>query len=212
MGKFPKEKIKMPKKYFVPWFKDGWDQIELPLPPKDGSDENLAELKFLKNKILNRTLQQKEDFEKQDSATKEFVDHFSAIIKKPLSKEFIRDVASQIFKIVLYYKNKYNRLRPFQAAKKLNFDYPDIETETGHNPSYPSGHTAGVYALATILSKQFPHKKHNLFKYAREVAEGRMIGGVHYPSDILAGKILGNEIAKLYKDPSLLHFEEWLKQ
>jgi acid phosphatase (class A) len=62
--------------------------------------------------------------------------------------------------------------------------------------SYPSGHAASAFTLAALLGEIFPDKKEALLEQAAEIAENRVIGGVHYPSDIAAGKQLGLAIAQ----------------
>jgi hypothetical protein len=193
----------------TPDFKKGWENIILPYYPKNGKEGNLEELKILKSKILSNTEEDLEKIAEQDSATKEFEYHFADIVGNPKEKEFIGNLAGQVFKIVLYFKNKFDRPRPWQMAKHFKFDYPDIHTETGESPSYPSGHATGAYFLAEVMSRKYPKHKKKLFDYADEVAENRMKAGVHYPSDIRAGKILASKLLNYYKDPNHLHFKEW---
>jgi len=72
--------------------------------------------------------------------------------------------------------------------------YPDIiayETET--SLSFPSGHTSLAFATATALSLKYP-KWYVIvpgYFWACSVGYSRMNLGVHYPSDVLAGAILG---------------------
>ncbi len=57
--------------------------------------------------------------------------------------------------------------------------------------SYPSGHATFAYATAVLLAAMVPEKAAAIFQRAEDFAENRVIGGVHYPTDIEAGKICG---------------------
>jgi acid phosphatase (class A) len=83
-------------------------------------------------------------------------------------------------------KNKYYRWRPFQ-------DHPDavhaLFDVDGY--SYPSGHSMASYTLATVLGAIFPGKKEAFLNRARQIAQSRVDAGVHYPSDIAEGEVVG---------------------
>jgi undecaprenyl-diphosphatase len=57
--------------------------------------------------------------------------------------------------------------------------------------SFPSGHAIRVACIATALSITHPWWSPLLFLYAGLVALCRVALGVHYPSDVLAGLLLG---------------------
>jgi membrane-associated phospholipid phosphatase len=80
-----------------------------------------------------------------------------------------------------------NRPRPFVT-------YPDIEhyAEAG-SKSFPSGHTSDAFATATSLSLAFPkwYVIAPSFAWACAVGYSRMDLGVHYPSDVLGGAVVG---------------------
>jgi membrane-associated phospholipid phosphatase len=84
-------------------------------------------------------------------------------------------------------KYSINRKRPF-------ITYPDITKKSaGGSPSFPSGHTSSSFALATSLTLAFP-KWYIIvpsYAWAGTVAYSRMDLGVHYPSDVLAGAVIG---------------------
>lgn len=91
------------------------------------------------------------------------------------------------FGITTALKYSINRARPFAT-------YPDIrkKSEAG-SPSFPSGHTSGAFTLATSLSLDYPkwYVIVPAYTWAGTVGYSRMHLGVHYPSDVLAGALIG---------------------
>ncbi len=84
-------------------------------------------------------------------------------------------------------KHAVNRPRPFET-------YPDIQKlSDGGSASFPSGHSSDAFSTATSLSLAFPkwYVIAPSFTYASLVGYTRMHLGVHYPSDVLAGAIIG---------------------
>ncbi len=57
--------------------------------------------------------------------------------------------------------------------------------------SFPSGHTAAAFVMATILSLYFPFLSLLFVTWALLIGFSRILLGVHFPGDILAGMILG---------------------
>lgn len=84
-------------------------------------------------------------------------------------------------------KHAVNHTRPYET-------YPDIQKlSAGGNSSFPSGHTSDAFSMATSLSLEFPHWYviAPSYTYAALVGYSRMHLGVHYPSDVLAGALVG---------------------
>ncbi len=61
----------------------------------------------------------------------------------------------------------------------------------GAGYSMPSSHAANVFGQAVLFSLLFRQLRWYLFSFAALVALSRVFVGVHYPSDILVGAILG---------------------
>lgn len=76
--------------------------------------------------------------------------------------------------------------------------YPDPEELYIYKPyyssfSFPSGHTSGCFSTATALTLKYPkwYVIAPAYLWAASVGVSRMHLGVHYPSDVLAGAVLG---------------------
>ena len=78
----------------------------------------------------------------------------------------------------------YHHPRPF-----ITFPMAHLMTETAY--SFPSGHTIVMFSLATAT--YFFDKRFSYFLFAAGLVIGiaRIAGGVHYPSDIVGGIVLG---------------------
>jgi len=64
--------------------------------------------------------------------------------------------------------------------------------------SFPSGHAAQAFAVATMLSLRYrPVVSLPAFLWAGLVAYGRIYVGVHYPSDVLGGMAVGALLSAL---------------
>jgi undecaprenyl-diphosphatase len=57
--------------------------------------------------------------------------------------------------------------------------------------SFPSGHAATAFACATVLSVFAPRWRVPFFLLATLIALSRVYNGVHYPTDVVAGALLG---------------------
>ena len=69
-----------------------------------------------------------------------------------------------------------------------------FETQIGPKSnahSFPSGHTATAFACATVLSAYAPRWRVPFFVLAVLIAFSRIYNGMHYPTDVLAGAVLG---------------------
>ena len=62
---------------------------------------------------------------------------------------------------------------------------------TANVHSFPSAHAANWFALAMVMFLFYPRSKWIMFPLAASVAFSRVYNGVHYPSDVTAGAILG---------------------
>ena len=78
--------------------------------------------------------------------------------------------------------------------ERLFNTYPEIQKlSSGGSPSFPSGHTTEAFALATSLSLACPkwYVVAPVYSWAIAVGYSRMHLGVHYPSDVIVGALIG---------------------
>ncbi|MGI1679929.1 MAG: phosphatase PAP2 family protein [Cellvibrionaceae bacterium] len=63
--------------------------------------------------------------------------------------------------------------------------------------SFPSGHTSAAFLMATMMALFSPWTACLFFPWAISVAVSRVLLGVHFPGDTLAGSIMGSAITLL---------------
>ena len=99
--------------------------------------------------------------------------------------EYFQKLADTLRNLVIILKYKYNRPRPFQLADYHGVDIKEFETVTSNTPSYPSGHSLMSMGIVLVASELYQDKelKKILIKMAHDVADSRIAGGLHFPSD-----------------------------
>ena len=93
---------------------------------------------------------------------------------------------------IIYYimKNTLKRLRPCDFKKNLK-----SLIAASDKFSFPSGHTSAAFCFSTITIVTFGSAYAPMFIWASLVGASRVIIGVHYPGDIVAGAVMGSGIA-----------------
>ncbi len=79
------------------------------------------------------------------------------------------------------------RTRPYRASMDVTLLAPEPLTRF----SFPSAHASTAFALAAAVASVSPRFGWLAFLVATLVSVGRVAIGVHYPTDVLAGALLG---------------------
>ena len=95
-------------------------------------------------------------------------------------------------------KAAYPRLRPYQRLENIHVcgqaagskPDPDAKRQT----SYPSGHSSYGWTTALVLARVSPEHASAILERASDYAQSRLICGMHFPSDIEAGRQLATAV------------------
>jgi acid phosphatase (class A) len=136
-------------------------------------------------------------------ATSEEIPHlgvFSAAVGQnldsgqyPLTQALAGQAMDDLRQITGALKLKFARPRPYAAMEALR---PAIEKEPSF--AYPSGHGAWGVLEAALLAQLQPGKQDVIQRCGRQVGYDRVLGGVHYPTDVDAGQRLGTAFAEAW--------------
>ncbi|MEK7108558.1 MAG: phosphatase PAP2 family protein [Patescibacteria group bacterium] len=98
----------------------------------------------------------------------------------------------------------YDRPRPFEVLTDIR---QLLQHEAGG--SFPSGHAAFYFAIAAVVSRYYPKTSLPFFGAAFSLSLSRVVAGLHWPTDILGGAIIGiavglltHWLTKKYRDRS----------
>lgn len=87
-------------------------------------------------------------------------------------------------------KDRLVRERPYITCDRILAGTPPLDRY-----SFPSGHTLHAVSFTTIATTHFPELGFVLVPFATAVAASRVVLGLHYPTDVLAGAALGASLA-----------------
>jgi len=79
------------------------------------------------------------------------------------------------------------RKRPYETLSNVHGG------DVNRSPSFPSGHTSSAFATATLITLEYPkwYVAVPSYTWASLVGYSRIAKGVHYPSDVVAGALVG---------------------
>lgn len=96
---------------------------------------------------------------------------------------YLTTIVEDLGALVIQLKNHYQRPRPFQVAFYTEQSLYPYDSLSGQSPAYPSGHATQALFVFNVIAYHYEDKKEELLKIAKQVADSRIIMGIHYPSD-----------------------------
>jgi undecaprenyl-diphosphatase len=87
-------------------------------------------------------------------------------------------------------KSRTSRPRPYQARTAIRRGADPLD-----NFSFPSGHTLHAASFSILAIAYFPPAAWLCLPFAALVAASRLVLGLHYPTDVLAGAAIGAALA-----------------
>ncbi|NKJ34184.1 phosphatase PAP2 family protein [Rhizobium sp. SG570] len=168
----------------------------LPPPPANDSAQMKAELGEILTIQVTRT---PEMAARAVADAEENVWRFSDVIDNPkFTKEnlpkfsaFFDRIVETEGAVVDPAKDVWKRPRPHLYSDLVKPIVP-----LSKSGSYPSGHTTVGTLMGIVLSNMVPEKRPVIMARAWEYGHNRIVGGIHYASDIEAGRIAGTVIAE----------------
>lgn len=104
----------------------------------------------------------------------------------------IRMISVGILDILIYriMKRWIARPRPYRTRSAIRECTPALDEF-----SLPSGHTLHAVANSIILTAYYPRLAFVVWPFTLLVAVSRVVLGLHYPSDVLVGAVIGTATA-----------------
>lgn len=105
-----------------------------------------------------------------------------------------RMIATGCVCLILYkwLKTKTTRARPYTCNTGIRVSVPPLDQY-----SFPSGHTLHAVAFSVVAIFHYPGLVWLVLPFTILIALSRLVLGLHYPSDVLAGALLGAGVAIL---------------
>ncbi|HTB80929.1 MAG TPA: phosphatase PAP2 family protein [Opitutaceae bacterium] len=120
--------------------------------------------------------------------------------KFPKTEALFHEVEAEAETIIDAGKDYWKRPRPYTTDRRFVHITPEKSF------SYPSGHSTRATVFALVFAELFPAKRDALLAIGRDIGWHRVLGGAHYPTDIYAGRVLGQAIVREFiASPAFQH-------
>lgn len=167
--------------------------MKIMIPPPPPLHDRINELSLVEEQYNNRVV----DEELQQLLDQDIPAAFDKILMSngiPSQYELIKDIKELVIPTIIFHKEYFSAPRPTKLAKIFGLSFRGDNLESAHTPSYPSGHTTQAFYISYVLSVKYPNLSGLLTKLAELISLSRIDRGVHFPSDIIGGKLLADKI------------------
>jgi len=114
----------------------------------------------------------------------------------PKTEALLKRVEAETKAVTDAAKDRWRHPRPYHEDPARFSDA--IEHESAEHYSYPSGHSTRGTVFSLVLAELFPENRDAILAKGREAGWLRVEGGVHFLSDIYAGRVLGQALARSF--------------
>jgi acid phosphatase (class A) len=171
----------------------------LPPPPADGSAAHRAEIERMLVLQAQRTPAEEARCKSEEEVTV-FADVLGPWFNAsnlPRTAKLMDVVYDQAREVSAASKIIWKRKRPPLYDPRIK---PCVVLEKSY--SYVSGHATRGITWGSLLAEIFPEQREAIMDRGKQIGTDRTLAGMHYPSDVAGGQMLGAEIARhLLADP-----------
>ncbi len=182
------------------WVLTSGSQFRLPAPPDKAATK--AEIKQLKDLAAKRDSTAPDQIAFWDTGSPSYRWNEIAV-NEALMNNLAHNLAARdlaLVHVAIYdalvaawdTKYTYNRPRPSEFDSSLS-----TVLANPRSPAYPSEHAVVTGAASNVLAYIFPEDAQSFTDSANEAIQSRLLAGVDYPSDVIAGLELGRKVAAL---------------
>jgi membrane-associated phospholipid phosphatase len=180
------------------WLVKSFSEFRSAAPPAIARDE-LDEMKAM---IAKRTAADVERihwwsiggpvYRWNEIAIEEFLDNFVTLPLAARHLALLHVAMDDAVAAAWHDKQRFRRPRPSEADSSIK-----AAVAVPASPSYPSDFAAAAAAAAEVLGYLFPSRASGFAARAEEAMHARILAGAEFPSDVAAGRVLGQKIGAL---------------
>jgi acid phosphatase (class A) len=176
--------------YLTPGHPDG--VALLGPPPAAGSAEEAADLATVRAVVKARTPAEEaralKDAKLSIFLFEPAIGPFFEPGKLPKTEALFQKVKQDLGAPIEAVKEHWKRRRPYEVDDHLSAGQPE------NDHGYPSAHSIRGTVQALILAELFPEHKEAILEIGRNLGWDRVLLGKHFPTDIYAGRVLGQAL------------------